>query len=85
MTAKCIIMGLVTTVNNQFNRLRALMLRRIAITAVLALPIVVLCDCLADAPIAPAIYSQPQSRTVKPGTVVAFKVDANGYPTLNYR
>src|SRR5438552_14937258 len=42
-------------------------------------------NSLADAPLAPVIYSQPQSRTVPTGTLVTFKVDANGYPSLNYR
>src|SRR5205807_2354949 len=42
-------------------------------------------ECLAGAPLAPVIYSQPQSRTVKPNVTVTFKVDADGYPALNYR
>src|SRR5438874_327335 len=39
----------------------------------------------ADPPLAPNIYTQPQSRTVRPGVAVTFKVDADGYPPLSYQ
>src|SRR5205809_6422763 len=60
------------------------MIRRICIYLWLALAAMANV-CWADAPLTPTIYTQPQSRTVKPNVVVTFKVDANGYPLLNYR
>jgi hypothetical protein len=42
-------------------------------------------NCFAQAPLAPVIYAQPQSRTVPPGISVTLKVDADGYPALSYR
>ena len=61
------------------------MLKRIVSSASFMLAAVSVIDCVAQAPLAPVIYTPPQNRTVRPGTVVTFKVDANGYPPLNYR
>src|SRR5207247_633848 len=57
----------------------------VATSAFFALLALIAQNCLADAPLAPVLYSHPHSRTVPTGTLVTFKVDANGYPTLNYR
>src|SRR5205823_420587 len=64
---------------------RMTMFRRLFLSGSLAVAALSVGKCLADAPLAPVIYAQPQSRTVRANTSVTFKVEADGYPSLNYR